>query len=395
MVSFFGDEVVHLSNSQNNKEDVSNMKSVEKDIEFLNKKMMKFEEMLEKLLERTEVNLSSSPDNTKRTQFSDSNSTTTFSTDSRVNPKSNYEKKIHYKLIKLKNYENHISNFRSHLSNNTLPASLFHCRFPKPFLLHDDDLIKEHNQIIKETQTKFIDLNLKYLEKRIDEYKNDISTFKNTSLADHTFNDEHEVDAFVRSIQTEVEEKRKIAFARSHEKLMKLSQKVSKDGRNVNSEYVAKNKSDFDDNTSQSSVSSFSSFSSRRSNDSVKSRTQPSYNSKRNQPNHLNNTSMINFRNKDELDNFVKKNYLNNNKNSNQNYTNRYSNKNNYNSNFNNHYQNFQRNRNQNHTMTTYPNNNDNYTNDKPYMNSNHNQLRARSNSRNNINDFNSNKNFH
>ncbi len=86
---------------------------------------------------------------------------------------------IENKLISL----NHVDNFNVHLTNRTVPSSLFYNRFPYPMFDRDPEFVRQFNEIIHDSQVKFIKLcssfcvdkagkHLENIEKIIDKYKN-------------------------------------------------------------------------------------------------------------------------------------------------------------------------------------------------------------------------------
>lgn len=86
--------------------------------------------------------------------------------------KRNYNKRIRY--------QNHIDNFKIHLSNQPLTthSSLFYHRFPWPMIRDDDDYIKKYYDIIEDTQKKIMELNVDYFEEKIAKIDQDINVIK-------------------------------------------------------------------------------------------------------------------------------------------------------------------------------------------------------------------------
>lgn len=108
---------------------------------------------------------------------------------------------------------NHISNFAIHLSNNTVPSSLFYNRFPSPMFDHDKDFVDKFNEIIHESQIKFINLCSSHCEAKMAKHSENIDRIINK------YKDNYEMDNIYKELENRVNDNLKDKFTKSATKI--------------------------------------------------------------------------------------------------------------------------------------------------------------------------------
>lgn len=64
-------------------------------------------------------------------------------------------------------YKNHVLIANRHLKEGTTPKMLFYRNYPQPFLSDDAEFINSYNNLVKDIQIKTLNLNIEFLQKRI------------------------------------------------------------------------------------------------------------------------------------------------------------------------------------------------------------------------------------
>lgn len=192
----------------------------------------------------------------KSLQFAEGqNSQRTYSSENRLNKTVEYDQHVRKCIRKHLCYQNHLKVFSTHEANRTKPASLFHRRFPRPFLPHDQEFVDAHNNIIENCQNNLMTMIIHTLKMKLQNLEQDIKTFKNSALNDGTFKDQEEIDKFVKKIEESEDQKLKETFRKSDEKVKKMANKKLRNGKLASSPYeVITIKNGFSTQTNSSSL---------------------------------------------------------------------------------------------------------------------------------------------
>ena len=214
--------------------------------------------------------------------------------------KRNYNKRIRY--------QNHVDNFKIHLSNQPLTthSSLFYHRFPWPMVRDDDDYIKKYYDIIEDTQRKIMELNVVFFENKIVSIDQTINDIKAELMLKDKWNLEEnaENEEFI-PVEDVIKECNNIEQKNLKEFLRKSKYKTERcEAKRLNKEYFNKRLRREDNGSVNSSIGSSSAFTDSGSNSSrgsilKNSRDGHKWNKKRN----YNNFSSYDRRSRDRSNN--------------------------------------------------------------------------------------------
>ena len=99
-----------------------------------------------------------------------------------MKPNSNQLKLLKRKKKILATYKNDLKKYRDHLVKDTVPANLHAQKFPKPkYSLSSSAFENDQEQIIKNAQRKFIQVQIKYLEDKCMQIEKEIGDLQNSS----------------------------------------------------------------------------------------------------------------------------------------------------------------------------------------------------------------------
>jgi hypothetical protein len=225
-------------------------------------------------------------------------------------------------------YKNHINIINTHQNNQTTPSSLFFNKFPKPFLNDDIAFVEDYNKLVREFQTKSLNLISNSLNARVSLIDTKLSDIKSNLIEKDL--DETLCNNNFSKLETDNNNSLANQFQRANEKVLRCSNKPFVAGQ------LQKQNKRFNDNNTSSHNNSINNINSTfgsntSSNTSNISSRSVRINTENNRYSTYNQNSPISSR---ISSNFNNHNYRNNN-NNNSNYRN---NNNNRSSNSNHHY---------------------------------------------------------
>jgi hypothetical protein len=259
-------------------------------------------------------------------------------------------------------YKNHLTIHNTHKTQNSIHKKQSFQNYPEPWLQEDEDFVKEHNEIIENSQNKFLELMIKYTKIRLDKIETQIQDKLSSLENDDNFQEfeTNEIYEFLRKREE------------SNKKMMNIFLKAINKAKKCSKREFYKTKP-IENNRSSISFNISSLNSTTASNTSRNSHTRhPRSSSKSNQNRSIlkRSKSRNDGRNNNNNTNISNNNNNNNNNKKNQNHSNnknknkKTSNKNgqNYNTNNNQNFNNFNNENfnNQNHQYRNYNQNSNN-----------------------------------
>jgi len=120
-------------------------------------------------------------------------------------------------------YKNHINIINTHQNNQTTPSSLFFNKFPKPFLNDDIAFVEDYNKLVREFQTKSLNLISNSLNARVSLIDTKLSDIKSNLIEKGL--DETLCNNNFSKLETDNNNSLANQFQRANEKVLRCSNK--------------------------------------------------------------------------------------------------------------------------------------------------------------------------
>jgi len=187
------------------------------------------------------------------------------------------------RTIRLLKHENDVKIIEKHKLNKTAPKALFIARFPRPFLPHNSDCVKNHDQMVKGMQVQFMDFNKTMLNQEIESITEDVEVIKSTIL--EKTNDEELTKSICASIYDSEMKNLKEDFDKSMQKAISVynnKQDITNEQRIFKSNQKRKNNKNNNNisksfSSNNSSIRSINNETNSKRNFSDSKRTAPNY----------------------------------------------------------------------------------------------------------------------